>query len=180
MSLTFNKFKSTTIYGNLNNSDYPDNTILASANFDRDLTVKGNLNLGTNPYTFDTDPAISPKLMIITQNHFGSKWVFITNIIADKYMTDYPTLGLITTLTRGFNMRWSGFLELQAYKSDFYADNIFRFGAAYLVRENIQLDASISKNIKDTPALLYGGFGLSWRFDGNYETNYIRIKNSVP
>jgi hypothetical protein len=136
-----------------------------------------NLNLGTNPYTFETDPAISPKLMIITQNHFGSKWVFITNIIADKYMTDYPTLGLITTLTRGFNMRWSGFVEMQAYKSDFYADNIFRFGAAYLVRENIQLDASISKNIKDTPALLYGGFGLSWRFDSNYETNYKRIKN---
>jgi Putative MetA-pathway of phenol degradation len=135
-----------------------------------------NLNIGTNPYTFETDPAISPKLMLITQNHFGTKWVFITNIIADKYMTDYPTLGLITTLTRGFNMRWSGFLEMQAYKSDFYADNIFRVGAAYLVRENIQLDASISKNIKDTPAILYGGFGLSWRFDSNYETNYKRIK----
>jgi hypothetical protein len=136
-----------------------------------------NLNLGTNPYTFETDPAISPKLMLITQNQFGTRWVFVTNIIADKYMTDYPTLALITTLTRGFNMRWSGFLEFQGYKSDFYADTIFRFGAAYLVRENIQLDASISKNFKDTPAILYGGFGLSWRFDSNYETNYKRIKN---
>ncbi|MGL2963361.1 transporter [Flavobacterium sp. RSB2_4_14] len=135
-----------------------------------------NLNIGNNPYTFETDPAISPKLMLITQNHFGSKWVFITNIIADKYMTDYPTLALITTLTRGFNMRWSGFVEVQGYKSDFYADTVFRIGAAYLVRENIQLDASISKNFKDTPAILYGGFGLSWRFDSNYETNYKRIK----
>ena len=135
-----------------------------------------NLNIGDNPYTFETDPAISPKLMVITQNHFGSKWVFITNIIADKYFTDYPTLGLIATLTRGFNMRWSGFVEMQAYQSDFYADTIFRVGAAYLVRENIQLDASISKNFKDTPAILYGGFGLSWRFDDNYETNYKRIK----
>lgn len=136
-----------------------------------------NLNLGTNPYTFDTDPAISPKLMLITQNHFGSKWVFVTNIIADRYLTDFPTLALITTLTRGFNMRWSGFLEFQGYKSDFYADTVFRFGAAYLVRENIQLDASLSKNFKDTPSILYGGFGLSWRFDSNYETNYKRIKN---
>lgn len=136
-----------------------------------------NLNLGTNPFTFESDPTISPKLMLITQNQFGTKWVFVTNIIADKYMTDYPSLGVIATLTRGFNMRWSGFVEMQGYKSDFYADNVFRFGAAYLVRENIQLDASIAKNIKDTPAILYGGVGLSWRFDSNYETNYTRIKN---
>ena len=47
MSLTFNKFKSSTIYGNFNNSDYPDNSILANGQFDRDLTIKGNLNLGT-------------------------------------------------------------------------------------------------------------------------------------
>jgi hypothetical protein len=136
-----------------------------------------NLNIGTNPYTFETDPTISPKLMIITQHHFGTRWVFVNNIIADKFGSDYPTIGLITTLTRGFNIRWSGFLEMQAYQSDFYADNIFRLGAAYLVRENIQLDASVSKNIKDTPSIVYGGFGLSWRFDSNYETNYKRIKN---
>ena len=46
MSLTYNRFKSTTIYGNFVNSDYPDNTILANGKFDRDLTVKGNLYLG--------------------------------------------------------------------------------------------------------------------------------------
>ncbi|MFN3753677.1 transporter [Flavobacterium sp.] len=136
-----------------------------------------NLNLGTNPFTFDSDPTISPKLMLITQNHFGSKWVWVNNIIADKYMTDYPTLGWITTMTRGFNMRWSGFLEVQSYKSDFYADVVGRLGAAYLVRENIQLDAYFAKNIKDTPAIMHGGFGMSWRFDSNYETNYKRIKN---
>lgn len=136
-----------------------------------------NLNLGTNPFTFDSDPTISPKLMLITQHQFGTKWVWVNNIIADKYMTDYPTLGWITTMTRGFNMRWSGFLEVQAYKSDFYADTVLRMGAAYLVRENIQLDASFAKNIKDTPAILYGSFGMSWRFDSNYETNYKRIKN---
>ena len=40
---TFNKFKSTTIYGNFNNVDYPDNSVLASAYFQRDLTISGNL-----------------------------------------------------------------------------------------------------------------------------------------
>jgi len=136
-----------------------------------------NLQLGTNPFTFQGDAKFSPKAMLITQNQFGTKWVFVTNIIADKITTKYPSYGIIATMTRGFNMRWSGFLEMQGYKSDYYADNIFRFGAAYLVRENIQLDASLAKNIKDTPAILYGSVGLSWRFDSNYETNYRRIKN---
>lgn len=136
-----------------------------------------NFKLGNNPFTFPTDRTISPKVMLITQNHFGTKWVWVNNIIADKYMTDYPSLGIISTLTRGFNMRWSGFMELQGYKSDYYADTVFRLGAAYLVRENIQLDASFSKNVKDTPALLFANVGMSWRFDDNWETNYKRIKN---
>lgn len=135
-----------------------------------------NFNLGDNPFTFPTDKTISPKVMVITQNHFGSKWVWVNNIIADKYMTDYPTLGIISTMTRGFNMRWSGFLEFQGYKSDWYADTVFRLGAAYLVRENIQLDASFTKNVKDTPSLLLANVGMAWRFDSNYETNYKRVK----
>ena len=135
-----------------------------------------NFNLGDNPFTFPTDRTISPKVMVITQNHFGSKWVWVNNIIADKYMTDYPTLGIISTMTRGFNMRWSGFLEFQGYKSDWYADTVFRLGAAYLVRENIQLDASFTKNVKDTPSLLLANVGMEWRFDSNYETNYKRVK----
>lgn len=136
-----------------------------------------NFNLGDNPFTFPTDRTISPKVMVITQNHFGSKWVWVNNIIADKYMTDYPTLAIISTMTRGFNMRWSGFLELQGYKSDWYADTVIRLGAAYLVRENIQLDASVTKNVKDTPSLLLANVGMAWRFDSNYETNYNRVKS---
>lgn len=135
-----------------------------------------NFNLGDNPFTFPTDRTLSPKVMVITQHHFGSKWVWVNNIIADKYMTDYPTLGIVSTMTRGFNMRWSGFLEFQGYKSDWYADTVFRLGAAYLVRENIQLDASFTKNVKDTPSLLLANVGMAWRFDSNYETNYKRVK----
>ena len=135
-----------------------------------------NLNFGKNPYTFPEDKSLSPKIMLITQHHFGSKWVWVNNIIADKYFTQYPSLGLVSTLTRGFNMRWSGFMEFQGYKSDWYADTVFRLGTAYLVRENIQLDCSFTKNVKDTPALLLANVGMAWRFDNNYETNYKRVK----
>ena len=44
---TYNKFKSTKIYGNLYNSDYADGSVIANAQFDRDLTVLQNLYLGT-------------------------------------------------------------------------------------------------------------------------------------
>lgn len=138
-----------------------------------------NLQIGPNPFTFEGDAKISPKVMVITQNQFGKHWVFVTNIIADKVTTKYPSYGIIATMTRGFNMRWSGFFEIQGYKSDYYADTVFRLGAAYLVRENIQLDASLSKNFKDTPSILYGSIGASWRFDVNHETNYKRVKNKA-
>ena len=117
--------------------------------------------------------------MIITQHHFGNRLVFINNVYMDKFATDYETQGWISTLTRGFNIRWSGFLEFQGVKSDLYADYLFRGGAAYLIRENIQIDASLTKNIKDTPNILGGSIGLSWRFDQNYERSLLRSTKPV-
>ena len=128
-----------------------------------------NINFSNNPYTFPTDPKISPKVMVITQNHFGSRYVFVMNLIADKISSDFPSYGGIATMTYGINPKWSAFVEGQAYKSDYYSDIVARGGAAYLLRPNLQLDASISKNVKDTPSIFYGGIGVSWRFDGNYK-----------
>ena len=133
-----------------------------------------NINLSKNEFSFPTDPTISPKAMLITQNQFG-KFVFVTNLIADKISTDYPSYGYILTLTRGFTPRWTGFLETQAYLSDFYADNVARGGAAYLIQENIQIDANLAVNFKNTPSLFVAGIGISWRFDDNY--NEVMLRN---
>ena len=128
-----------------------------------------NLNLFENPYTFYGDPKVSPKLMLIFQNQFMGGWVVVTNVFADRFTTDYPTLGGILTVTKSFNHRWSGFLEYQAYQSDIYADIVLRGGGAFLVNEDLQLDISVGKNFKDTPDILYGGIGVSWRFTLNYK-----------
>ena len=133
-----------------------------------------NVNLSKNEFSFPTDPKISPKAMLITQNQFG-KFVFVTNIIADKIGTDYPSYGYVLTITRGFTPRWTGFLETQAYMSDFYADNVARGGAAFLIQENIQIDANLSVNFKNTPSLFVAGIGISWRFDDNY--NEVMLRN---
>lgn len=134
-----------------------------------------NLTFSDNPYYFSPDAAISPKVVLIAQNHLGDgSWVFVTNIIADYIGTDFPSYGYGLTLTKGFNRKWSGFIENQGYMSDFYSDAIVRGGAAYLIHKNMQIDASISTSLKDTPSILYGGIGFSWRYDANYKE--VRMK----
>jgi len=134
-----------------------------------------NITMKDNPYYFSPDAAISPKVALITQNHFGDgTWVFITNIIADYIGTDYPSYGYGITLTKGFSRKWSGFIENQGYMSDFYSDTIIRGGAAFLIHDDMQIDASISTSLKDTPSILYGGIGFSWRYDAGYKE--IRMK----
>jgi len=140
-----------------------------------------NLTLSDNPFYFSPEASISPKIMLITQNHFGGgKWVFVTNIIANYIATDFPSYGYVLTLTRGFSDKWSGFIENQGFKSDFYSDAIVRGGAAYLINKDLQIDASLSNSLKNTPSLLYGGVGLSWRFTGNYKEVRMKIASVKP
>ena len=128
-----------------------------------------NITSANNPYHFSPKAGISPKVILITQNHFGDgSWVFVTNTIADYIETEFPSYGYAVTLTKGINKNWSGFIENQGYKSDFYSDLIVRSGAAYLVTEDLQLDVSASASLKNTPSIFYGGIGFSWRFDKNY------------
>lgn len=136
-----------------------------------------NFTGADNPYSFSPEASISPKVVLITQNVFGGgKWVFVTNIIADYITTDYPSYGYVLTLTHGFNDKWSGFIENQGYKSDFYSDAIVRGGAAYLINTNLQVDASVSTNFKNTPSIMYGGVGVSWRYDGKYKEKQMEFK----
>ena len=130
-----------------------------------------NLNFSDNPFNFAPvdieEPKVSPKAMIIAQNHFGSHWVLVTNVAYNKIGSDFASIDYIVTLTRGFNKQWSGFIENQGYMGDYYSDGLFRMGAAYLFNKDMQIDASVGKNIKNTPSLFTGGIGFSWRFTKN-------------
>lgn len=128
-----------------------------------------NFTGADNPFYFSPDASISPKAALILQNHLGDgSWVFVTNVLYNYIATDYPSLSYIVTLTKGFG-KWSAFVENQGIKSDFYSDAIVRGGAAYLIHKNLQVDASLSTNFKDTPSMLYGGVGVSWRYDAKYK-----------
>lgn len=136
-----------------------------------------NFDIGDD-YFHPDEPTISPKVMIITQQHIANRLVFVTNIFANKVTsTEFRTLGYVATLTLGFNQKWSGLLEHKGLKNDYYSDSILTVGAAYLLMNNFQVGATISKNFKDTPDLFYGGLNASWRFDQNYKPVKIEVED---
>jgi len=140
-------------------------SIYAGANFD----------FADNPFTPGNESSISPTLALSTQNNWGT-WVFVTNIIAERITEDMPSYSYILTLTHTFNAKMSAFLENQGISSDFYADQIFRGGAAYLINQDFQIDASILMNFKDTPSRFMGRIGISYRFDMHGNDEYLENK----
>lgn len=136
-----------------------------------------NFNFSDNPFDYNSriiENKITPKIILATQNTFSERWVLVTNIIYDKFTSDYKNIGGIVTLSHGINEKWSAFFEGQAYSGNLYSDGVLRIGGALLLNSSMQVDASISKNIKNTPSITYGGIGFSWRFEKNYKE--IRIK----
>lgn len=131
-----------------------------------------NLNFSENVVFQNSgvpEEKISPKAMLIAQNHFGTRWVLVTNLIYNKIGTEYASKDYVITLTRGINKNLSVFAENQGYMGKYYSDGIVRLGAAYLLNEDMQIDGSFGTNIKNTPSLFYGGIGFSWRFRNNYK-----------
>ena len=127
--------------------------------------VGANFDTKDNPYTATGIEGFSPKVMIATQNNFNGGWVFVMNLIKDRIGTDQSDFQYILTLTHSFTPQWVVFGEAQGINSDFYADNIFRFGGAYLWTKDFQLDANIAFNTKDTPTVFNIAFGASYRLD---------------
>ena len=119
-------------------------------------------NLGRGP---EGEPLVSGRATIATQSHFLGTWVFVTNFTYNRILTDFPDTNYILTLTHTINPLWSVYLETQGYSSERYKDQIFRTGAAYLLTDDIQLEATIGANTKDTPSLFFINAGVSYRLD---------------
>ena len=136
-----------------------------------------NLLFGDNPFKFQEEPFLSPRLGIITQNNYKN-WVFVMNFIADKFTTDFPSYEGIFTLTHTISPDIALFTEFQFIINDLYSDEIVRAGAGYLLFDDLQLDASFMVNFRDTPARWYVGLGVSYRYDDLHEGKRI-FKNKV-
>ncbi|WP_224482939.1 transporter [Robertkochia aurantiaca] len=137
-----------------------------------------NFYFGDNPF-FPEQPQVTPKVMVATQQHLTPRWVLVSNIIYDRFTSDDPMFNYIITLTHALkNPRYTIFAEHQGFNSDTYADGIFRVGGARLMNKNLQIDASLGMNIKDTPSRLFGAIGMSFRLD--HHTDPERKVDNTP
>ncbi|KJD32748.1 hypothetical protein PW52_15430 [Tamlana sedimentorum] len=127
--------------------------------------VGANYDTPDNPYITPGVEGFSPKVMIATQHNFTSGFVFVVNLIKDRIGTEQSDFQYILTLTRSISPKWVLFIETQGIKSDFYADNLFRGGGAFLLSKNFQLDTAITLNMKDTPSVFNATIGASYRLD---------------
>jgi hypothetical protein len=135
-------------------------SVYAGANFDFSEN-----NLLTPP----DDSTISPRLELITQNNWG-RWVFVTNFVADRITTDFPSYQWLLTMTHSLSNKWAIFAEYQGLKSDFYSDDLGRGGVTYLVTKDWQVDSSVTLNFKDTPTVFQVNVGMSYRLDFHKDT----------
>ena len=131
-----------------------------------------NLALADNPYLYEGEGMISPRVAVISQNNWGP-WVFVINLIADKIGQEYPSYTGMTTLTHSFSEKFAAFGEFQTIISDIYSDEILRGGLAYLFHKNFQMDASGLVNFKDTPSKWQVALGLSFRLDMHDQDQYL-------
>lgn len=129
------------------------------------IYAAANMNFaGENSFAPPGDPSISPRFDIITQNNFG-RWAVVLNFTVDRLGTDFPYYGWISTVTHTLNEDWSIFGEYQGFKSDFYSDDLFRAGAAYLIMDDLQVDLAGTLNFKDTPSVWRINAGVAYRLD---------------
>ncbi|MFV0570882.1 MAG: transporter [Xanthomarina gelatinilytica] len=127
--------------------------------------VGANYDTADNPFTASGVEGFSPKIMVSTQNNFSGGWVFVMNFIKDRIGTDQSDFSFILTLTKSVTDQLAVFAESENISSDFYADNLIRFGGAYLWTKNLQVDAVATFNTKDTPSVFGVALGASYRLD---------------
>ncbi len=138
-----------------------------------------NIDSKDNPFIYEDQLTISPKFMVATQNNWIGGWVFVTNFIVDRISTDYPSYQYILTLTHTLRTGTSIFVENHGIFSDFYSDQLLRFGLAHLINPNLHIDASLQVNFKDTPTKTYGRIGIAYRIDRHDDDEYIEEKQGL-
>ena len=109
---------------------------------------------------------LSIKGAVLLQNDFSDRLVLLTNLIADKILSDSNEYSYIATMTYALNYKWSYFIENQGiFEKGFAPKFHFGTGIAYLFSNNLQLDASVRTNFFDDYSFLYSSIGAAWRID---------------
>ncbi len=106
------------------------------------------------------------SLAFATQHELATNWVFITNLKADRIITD-TKLGAILGLTNTITPDWSWFVEYFGSYTNSEFNNFANAGMAYLINDDIQLDIFGGTNVDINKTTYYLSVGISWRLDRN-------------
>lgn len=136
--------------------------------------VYAGLNFGSFLTDFHEKGGITPKVGVLLQNEFSDKLNVITNIYYDHIGSDFSEYSYVITGTYNFNDFWSGFAELQGVFEKYETKSSIGAGAAYLLSENIQLNASIRGNFERKELGITSAIGVSYRID-RHKDNFAEI-----
>ncbi len=128
--------------------------------------VYGGAHLNMLGKDYKNEDGISYKGAVLLQNDFSDRLILLTNLIADNITSENKNYSYIVTMTYAINQNWSYFIENQGkYYKDYSPNYQFGTGIAYLVTENLQLDASARTNFFDDYSYVYATAGFAWRLD---------------
>ena len=122
------------------------------------------------------EPFLHLRGSLATQSHFFSTWVLVTNFSYDRYLSNYPMMSYIFTLTHTLDPYWSVYIEHQGNRSDLFKDSLARLGVAYLWNDDLQLEATLGSTFKNSPHQLFINAGISYRLD--FHKNFISAEEN--
>lgn len=135
------------------------------------IGVYGGAHLNFLGKDYKSEEGISYKGALLLQNDFSDRLVLLTNLIADNITSEDKYYSYIVTMTYAINQNWSYFVENQGkYYNDYSPNYQFGTGVAYLVTENLQLDASARTNFFDDYSYVYATAGFAWRLDRHQDS----------
>ena len=114
------------------------------------------------------EDGMSIKTAILLQNDINSRFVILTNLIADNILQENLEYGYILTATYALHKKWSVFGEHQStFRKNVNNEFQYGIGTAYLLNKNVQLDISARTSIIGNGKTYYGSLGGAWRIDNH-------------
>lgn len=146
----------------------------AAANF---VSTSSELGFPNNPDTRATEvqPNVTPRFVISAHNVWSERLVFIVNLVSNNLGSEFPEFRAIATTTYNFNSYLSVFGEYESIISQINNDHLLKAGGAFLLTKDLQFDARVLGNFKNTPSIFNVAFGASYRLDyhKNTDNDYI-------
>lgn len=142
----------------------------AAANF---TSPSSALAFPNNPDTRATEPQpnVTPRFVVSAHNIWSEKLVFIVNLVSNNLGSEFPEFRAIATTTYNFNSYLSFFGEYESIISQINKDHLLKAGGAFLLTKDLQFDARILGNFKNTPSVFNVAFGASYRLDYHKHTD---------